>query len=174
MVSCLTLEALCSLCVSACTGRGSSSLEASNSVSLNVCHGRRTVAFVSGDVVNYSGGGFSYLMLSWCDTTDHYRKIKMGKTCFSIPHIHPPLVHLCRSFRLAHSNDIDLIMTEMGNGCHQKGLTWLDVWFVCAVTSVSEQSLYCGFSHVGAGKFLWKIKTSLTHSVISSMPSLFL
>lgn len=59
-VSCLTLETLCSLCVSPCTGSGSSSLEASNAFSFNVCYGWRAAAFVSGDVVNYSGGGFSY------------------------------------------------------------------------------------------------------------------
>lgn len=79
MVSCLTLETLCSLCVSPCTGGGSSSLEASDSVSLNVCHGCRAavVAFVPGYVVNlfiYSGGGFNYLMLSSCDTVDGYSK----------------------------------------------------------------------------------------------------
>ncbi len=58
MVSCLTLETLCSLCVALCAGGGSRSQEASNSVSFNVCHGWRAVAFVSGEVVNYSEGGF--------------------------------------------------------------------------------------------------------------------
>lgn len=118
VVSCLTLETLCSLCVSPSTGGGSSSLEGSHSVSLNVCHGRRAVAFVSGAVVNYSGGGFSYLMLSWCDTVDDYRKIKMGRTCFSIPPHSPNLCALLQSFLTPPGNNIDLIRTEMGNGCH--------------------------------------------------------
>lgn len=56
-VSCLTLETLCSLCASPCTGSGSSSLEASNAFSFYICYGWRAVAFVSGDAVNYAAGG---------------------------------------------------------------------------------------------------------------------
>lgn len=150
MVSCLTWQTLCSLCVSPCTSGGSSSLEASNSVSLNVCHGRRAVAFVSGDVVNYSGGGFSYLMFSWCDTVDDSCYIKIERTCFFAFSCYPNIGALYEAVWLTRTNNIDLIMTEKGNGCHRvslKGLTWLDVRFVYAVTPGPQQSPYCSLPH---------------------------
>ncbi len=68
-------------------------------------------------------------------------------------------------------------MTEMGNGCHQvflKGLTWLDVRFVYAVTPVSEQSPCCSLSHAWVLVNSGGRSTSLAQPLIYQKANLFI
>lgn len=68
-------------------------------------------------------------------------------------------------------------MTEMGNGCHQvflKGLTWLDVRFVYAVTPVSEQSPCCSLSHAWVLVNSCGRSTSLAQPLIYQKANLFI